>query len=157
MLVLLVPSVCAPACEFSRACLRSVKQNCGSQLIVSVAPWCSGVSGVCGGMDPKPDHLEVAGEIWVGGRWPGFDTWVREKPELVIISCMHHKFAGPHNCWLHVNHGEKVDGKDWWQRHRQAFLLFVQASTCSAPLYAWVAPDGRECEFLSCLVRVGEE
>ena len=49
----------------------------------------SGASGVCGGMDPKPDRLEASGEIWVGDRWPGFDAWVREKPELVIINCMH--------------------------------------------------------------------
>ena len=69
-------------------------------------------------MDPKPDRLEASSEIWVGGRSPGFDAWVREKPELVIINCMHQKFAGPNNFWLHVNNGEKVDGKDWWQRHR---------------------------------------
>ena len=85
-------------------------------------------------MDPKPDRLEVSGEIWVGGRWPEFDTWVREKPELVIINCMHHNFAGPNNFWLHVNNGEKVDGKDWWQRHREAFSFFVQATAQRRPV-----------------------
>ena len=94
----------------------------------------SGASGVCGGMDPKPDRLEASGEIWVGGRWPGFDAWVREKPELVIINCMHQKFAGPNNFWLHVNSWEEVDGKDWWQRHREAFLLFVRATAQRRPV-----------------------
>ena len=48
--------------------------------------------------------------------------------ELVIINCMHQNFAGPNNFWRHINNWEKVDGKNWWQRHREAFLLFVQAT-----------------------------
>ena len=130
------------------ACLRLCKRNC--VLVVLLVPpimftkcysqwWFtahsfSGASGVCAGMDPKPDRLEASGEIWVGGRWPGFDAWVREKPELVIINCMHQKFAGPNIFWLHVNNGEMVDGQDWWQRHRKAFWLFVQATAQRRPV-----------------------
>ena len=156
------------------ACLRLCRHNC---VLVVGAPEhvCEvsfavvvhssnqsfrGASGVCGGMDPKPDHLEASGVIWVGGRWPEFDAWVREKPELVIMNCMHQKFAGPNNLLATC----QQLGEGGWQRlvaaPSRSFLALRtgnrSAASCSDPLYAWVAPDGRVCEFMSGLARVDE-
>jgi len=86
-------------------------------------------------MDPKPERLETPGEIWVGGWWPGFYTWALAKPGLVIINCQHFKFVGPNSFWLHVNNRQGlVDGKDWWQRHREAFWLVIQAIAQRRPV-----------------------
>ena len=86
-------------------------------------------------MDPKAERLETPGQIWVGGWWPGFDTWARAKPGLVIINCQRFKFVGPNSFWLRVNNRQGlVDGKDGWQRHREAFWLVIQAIAQRRPV-----------------------